>query len=106
MPRLRRKNDYYLYQNAKGCANVRTMTSTLNSKGQITIPKAIRDKLELTEGDRLEFVLYPNGTLELIPKTHDISELQGILSPPSNVLTLEQMDEVIASVGEVDESES
>ncbi len=71
------------------------MTSTLTSNGRITIPKAIRDQLELREGDRLEFVLYPDGTLSLIPKTHDVRELQGSLPPPVRALTLEQMDEVL-----------
>ena len=78
------------------------MTSTLTSKGQITIPKFIREQLNLSEGDQLEFILYPDGSLSLIPKTHDISELQGLLSKPKAVLTLEQMDEVIAQVGDRD----
>ena len=78
------------------------MTSTLTSKGQITIPKAIRDQLGLSEGDRLEFVLYPDGTLGLIPKTHDIRELQGSLPAPTRSLTLEQIDEVIALAGVYD----
>lgn len=30
-------------------------TSTMTRKGQVTIPKEIRDKLGLTEGDRLFF---------------------------------------------------
>ena len=75
------------------------MTSTLTSKGQITVPKAIRDKLNLSEGDKLEFILYQDGTLSLVPKTRDMSELQGILPPPEQPLSLEQMDAVIASAG-------
>jgi len=78
------------------------MTSRLTSKGQITIPKAIRDKLELAEGDKLEFVLYPDGTLGLIPKTRDVRELQGSLPPPARALSLEEMDNVIALAGECD----
>ena len=79
------------------------MTSTLTSKGQITIPKAIRDQLRLSEGDQLEFILYPDGTLSLIPKIHDVRELQSSLPPPARTLSLEEMDEVIAQVGEYDQ---
>ena len=78
------------------------MTSTLTSKGQITIPKVIRDRLGLSEGDKLEFVLYPDGTLSLIPKTHDIRELQGSLPSPARALSLEEMDEVVALSGGYD----
>ncbi len=31
------------------------MTATLTSKGQVTIPKAIRDRLGLSKGTQLEF---------------------------------------------------
>lgn len=36
-------------------------TAILNSKGRMTIPKSVRDQLNLKPGDRLEFVEQPNG---------------------------------------------
>ena len=39
------------------------MTSTVSSKGQITVPKAVRDKLGLRPGARVEFELTPEGAL-------------------------------------------
>jgi antitoxin PrlF len=42
---------------------VRTKTTdaTLTSKGQMTIPKAIRDSLGMKDGDRMTFTLMPEG---------------------------------------------
>jgi AbrB family looped-hinge helix DNA binding protein len=39
------------------------MTSTISSKGQITVPKAVRDKLGLRPGARVEFELTAEGAL-------------------------------------------
>jgi antitoxin PrlF len=35
--------------------------SRLTSKGQVTIPKSVRDRLGLQPGDEIEFVEYPEG---------------------------------------------
>lgn len=42
-------------------------TSTLTSKGQVTIPKEIRRQLGLRAGDRLDFSLDSNGRLSVSP---------------------------------------
>ena len=42
-------------------------TSTLTSKGQVTIPKEIRRRLRLRAGDRLDFRLGNNGQLTVVP---------------------------------------
>jgi len=47
-------------------------TATMISKGQITIPKAIRDQLDLRSGDKVRFVLRDDRVVELRAKTLDI----------------------------------
>jgi antitoxin PrlF len=39
-----------------------TRSSTISSKGQITVPLEIRARLGLKKGDRVEFVVADNGT--------------------------------------------
>ena len=41
------------------------MNATLTSKGQLTIPKAIRDRLGLKPGDRVDFSQTGEGVVEL-----------------------------------------
>lgn len=54
-------------------------TSTLTSKGQTTIPKAIREALDLHPGDRLDFTLEDDGRVVLRPATTDITALDGLV---------------------------
>ena len=46
-------------------------TSTVTSKGQITIPKAIRERLGLREGSVLEFVVDEAGNVFVRPCADD-----------------------------------
>lgn len=54
-------------------------TSTLTSKGQVTIPKEIRDALGLKEHDRVSFVR--RGDDVIIKPIKDIIELRGSVKP-------------------------
>lgn len=72
------------------------MEATLTSKGQVTIPKAVRDALHLRTGDRLDFILEADGTVRVLPITGSVTRLKGILPKPSRTLTLEEMDDAIA----------
>ncbi len=54
-------------------------TSRLTSKGQTTIPVTVREHLDVDAGDRLEFVIRPDGTVELRAGTTKLSALRGIL---------------------------
>jgi AbrB family looped-hinge helix DNA binding protein len=71
------------------------MQATITSKGQLTIPKEIRNKLDLKAGDKVEFIFDENGRLEIIPITSSVKRLKGMLPPPARPLTLEEMDNAI-----------
>jgi AbrB family looped-hinge helix DNA binding protein len=53
--------------------------STLTTKGQTTIPKAIRDKLAMKSGDRMTFTLMPDGTVVMRVKNRSVLQLAGSL---------------------------
>lgn len=72
-------------------------TSTVTSKGQITIPKEIRDRLHLRTGQRVEFQLDPRGHAILKPRTRDIMSLLGsVRSRNRRPVSVEEMNEAIA----------
>jgi AbrB family looped-hinge helix DNA binding protein len=54
-------------------------TATLTSKGQVTIPKEIRDRLMLHTGDRIDFTVTDNGDVLLKPPTRRVDDLFGRL---------------------------
>lgn len=72
------------------------MLSTLTSKGQITVPSAIRKQLKLQPGDRLDFVLREDGHIEVVPVRGSITALKGIVPKPKQPVALEEMDTAIS----------
>jgi antitoxin PrlF len=72
-------------------------TSAVTSKGQITIPKEIRDQLGLKPGDRVVFEKDRAGRISLKAISTDIRSLRGIIkSKRKTPLTVEEMNAVIA----------
>ena len=71
------------------------MRATLTSKGQVTIPKAIRDRFSLRAGSSISFVVMENH-VEFVPETMSLKDLQGILPKPKKKLSLEEIDRIIA----------
>jgi len=72
--------------------------ATLTSKGQVTIPKAVRESLHLRAGDRIEFVVHGPSEALVKPITKSVDEVFGKLHDPSQPrLTVEQMDGAIAA---------
>jgi AbrB family looped-hinge helix DNA binding protein len=71
--------------------------STLTTKGQITIPKEIREFLKLRTGQRVEFYVDRHGQVILRPRLHDVRMLKGMLrSPHRRPVSVEEMNEAIA----------
>lgn len=57
------------------------IASTLTAKGQITIPKALREALGLTEGDRVVFRVEANRAI--LARTPDLLTLAGAVPVPA-----------------------
>jgi AbrB family looped-hinge helix DNA binding protein len=71
--------------------------STLTSKGQITIPKEIRERLRLQPGNRVEFHIDGHGQVIMRAKNVDVRELKGMIrSRRKTPLSIEEMNEDIA----------
>ena len=71
--------------------------ATLSTKGQVTLPKPIRDALDLKEGDRIAFVVV-DGSILVQPRNGKVEALFGALSSYAiEGTTLEDYD---AAVGE------
>lgn len=72
------------------------MESAITSKGQATIPKAVRERLGLKPGDRIKFFLHPDGCVVLLPKRPVLS-LRGLVkSPRQRPVTIDEMTKAAA----------
>ena len=71
------------------------MEATVTSKGQITLPKAIREHFQLHTGDKVQFIIMDDGHVFLIPPKIPLAQLKGILPPPERALTIEEMEQTI-----------
>jgi antitoxin PrlF len=71
------------------------MEAKLSSKGQATIPKTVRDRLQIRPGDRFKFFFHPDGVI-ILPKI-PTSRLKGILPKPAKPVSLEEFDRAIES---------
>jgi antitoxin PrlF len=71
-------------------------TSTVTSKGQITLPREVRHALKLDVGDKVDFVAVEGG-FKLVPLRTDVRDLKGrFAGRGKRPVTLEEMDEAIA----------
>ncbi len=70
--------------------------ATITTKGQVTIPKEIRDYLNLDTGSKIDFVIDENGEVKLIPRTIPVQKLAGILHRQGmKPVSLEEMETAI-----------
>jgi len=69
--------------------------SRISSKGQVTIPKAIRMRMRWKAGDRLRFVIDADGSLRLAAATRDASTLREILPRSKRLAAVDNMQTAI-----------
>ena len=68
----------------------------VTTKGQVTIPKPIRDLLRIKTGDRVDFVVEGDRVV-LRPGTLDLATLRGLLRRPGRKpVSLKEMDAAVA----------
>jgi AbrB family looped-hinge helix DNA binding protein len=77
----------------------RSHTTKITTKGQITVPKPIREHLKLAKGDRIEFLIGVNGKVTIMPATADVRELKGMVAKPVKKVTIADMNQAIEAEG-------
>jgi antitoxin PrlF len=69
--------------------------STVTTKGQITIPKAVRERLHLEPGDKVYFDVQDDGSVSMMTRKHPIESLFGLLKSKARLkrpITIEEMN--------------
>ena len=68
-------------------------SATLTSKGQITLPKKVREQLKVQTGDTIEFVIGGDGEIRVKAGQTDVTALRGFLHRPGRKpVSLGRMD--------------
>lgn len=73
------------------------MVATLTSKGQVTVPNAIRKALRLHVGDKLDFVVVNDALIQVVPKRSAVRDLKGMIPPPRTGVSLADMEAAIVA---------
>jgi AbrB family looped-hinge helix DNA binding protein len=69
--------------------------ATVTSKGQVTIPQDVRERLHIVSGTRVEFAERADGVVEFIPLTGSVMDLAGIIKWSGPPVSIEEMDDAI-----------
>jgi AbrB family looped-hinge helix DNA binding protein len=70
--------------------------ATITTKGQVTIPKSVRDSLMLNTGDKIEFLVTDKREALIRPISKKVDEVFGILhNPGRKTVSVEEMDATI-----------
>ena len=73
------------------------LQSIMTSRGQITIPAEIRDKLSLMSGNKFEFLIR-DDYIVMLPINKSIRSLKGMLPKPNITLSCDDMNEIIRNI--------
>jgi antitoxin PrlF len=74
-------------------------TATITSKGQITIPSEVRQALQVSTGDRVEFVEVEPGQFLFMAANRSVTELKGMFGKAKQAVSIEDMNRAIALRG-------
>jgi AbrB family looped-hinge helix DNA binding protein len=69
--------------------------ATLTSKGQITVPKRVRDALAVQPGDKLAFRIHDDGSVTVEAETVDLGTLRGAIKAKVRGVTVDDMKEAV-----------
>jgi len=73
-----------------------TAVATMTSKGQLTIPKSVREALGLSEGAKVRFEVDTHqGTAAMEPLKHRVEDLWAFAVPGARRMSLAEMEEAI-----------
>ena len=70
-------------------------TATMTSKGQVTIPQAVRRALSLDAGVRVDFTPNADGSYSIRAGTRPVSDLFGFFGPDKGVFSVDAMNEAM-----------
>ena len=73
------------------------ITANLTSKGQITVPAAVREALGVDAGDRVEFVEIAPGRYEFIAATRSVTALKGMFGKSRKSVSIEEMKKILVA---------
>ena len=71
------------------------MTGTVMSKGQLALSAGPRKRLDLKPGDKLDFIVRDDRTVEVHPLRGSIRNLKGMLPRPRKRITIVRMERAI-----------
>ena len=71
------------------------MLAKITTKGQITLPKKIREHLHVKPGDQLDFSVDDHGVVSITPIVVSVKELKGFLPKPAKPVSLAEMERAI-----------
>lgn len=75
------------------------MLATVTVKGQVTVPKSLRDQLNIEPGTQLDLKLNDDGTMLVKPLKRSVLSIVGLLHRPGRkAATIEQMSQAAVDI--------
>jgi len=72
--------------------------AVVTEKGQITIPKPVREALGVKAGDRVRFLEVAKGVFQVVAAMRDVRMLKGLIAKPARPVSIERMKRVVTRV--------